>query len=290
MNNRIKIFFILVISGILSGCLADIRPSPLKSVLQPDAEARGRKILEEVIKAHGGLDRWKQARTAEFTARDHWEHWMGRLMFMPQEESGQLMQWQTNLGGDHVYIEMQDGPNKGERWVMQGWPLYRAQTENQPDYGEGKKIHFYVATMNYVIQLPFRSANAGVIRYGGQGSLKGKQYDLIYTTWHTAEPRKDVNQYVLWVDPSTHELAYIQLTDRELMKGASGFMGFGDWRMIDGLKIPSRITSYKDVEKDIIMHEFVIESVTFGAKLRREALVSAPASVLGKFGNRKTRD
>jgi len=242
-----------------------------------------------VISAHGGLERWKQAKTVEVTARDHWEHWMGRLMFMPQKESGQLMRWQTSLGGDQVYIEMREGPTKGEKWVMQDWPLYRAAPGDQPDYGAGKKIHFYVATMNYALQLPFRSANAEVVRYGGQGSLRGKQYDLIYTTWHTAEPQKDTNQYVLWVDPVTHELAYLQLTDRELMKGAAGMMGFSGWRTIDGLKVPSRITSYHNAEKNVVLHDLHIESVLFGSDLPREAQASAPASIVNEFGERKTR-
>lgn len=288
MNITTKAFLILSV-GMLSGCLADIRPDSLKSTTRPDVDARGRQLLAEVIKAHGGLDHWKQVKTVEVTARDHWEHWVGRLMFMPQKESGQLMRWQTSLGGDQVYIEMQEGPNKGEKWVMQDWPLYRASPGDQPDYGAGKKIHFYVATMNYALQLPFRSANAEVVRYGGQGSLRGKPYDLIYTTWHTAEPQKDTNQYVLWVDPVTHELAYLQLTDRELMKGAAGFMGFSGWRTINGLKVPSRITSYKDAENHVILHELVIESAAFGVELRRESQASAPASIASEFGERKTR-
>lgn len=288
MKRGITTCLILAV-GILSGCLADIRPDSLKSTTRPEADARGRQLLAEVISAHGGLDRWKQAKTVEVTARDHWEHWMGRLMFMPQKESGQLMRWQTSLGGDQVSIEMQEGPNKGEKWVMQDWPLYRAALGDQPDYGAGKKIHFYVATMNYALQLPFRSANAEVVRYGGQGSLRGKQYDLIYTTWHTAEPQKDTNQYVLWVDPVTHELAYLQLTDRELMKGAAGMMGFSGWKTIDGLKIPSRITSYHNAEKNVVLHDLRIESVAFGVDLPREAQASAPAAIAGEFGQRKTR-
>lgn len=288
MNITTKAFLILAV-GMLSGCLADIRPDSLKSTARPDADARGRQLLAEVVKAHGGLDHWKRAKTVEVTARDHWEHWMGKLMFMPQKESGQLMRWQTSLGGDRAYIEMQEGPNKGEKWVMQDWPLYRASPGDQPDYGAGKKIHFYVATMNYALQLPFRSANAEVVRYGGQGSLRGKQYDLIYTTWHTVEPQKDTNQYVLWVDPVTHELVYLQLTDRELMKGAAGFMGFSGWKTINGLKVPSRITSYKDAENNVILHELVIESAAFGVELRRESQANAPASIASEFGERKTR-
>ena len=288
MNRGITTYLILA-AGVLSGCLADIRPDSLKSNTRPDADARGRQLLAQVITAHGGLDRWKQAKTVEVTARDHWEHWMGRLRFMPQKESGQLMRWQTSLGGDQVSIEMQEGPNKGEKWVMQDWPLYRASLGDQPDYGAGKKIHFYVATMNYALQLPFRSANAEVVRYGGQGTLHGKQYDLIYTTWHMSEPQKDTNQYVLWVDPMTHELAYLQLTDRELMKGAAGMMGFSGWRTIDGLKVPSRITSYKDAEKNVVLHDLRIDSVAFGTDLPREAQASAPASIAGEFGERKTR-
>lgn len=288
MKRGITICLILAV-GILSGCLADIRPDSLKSTTRPDADARGRQLLAEVITAHGGLDRWKQAKTVEVTARDHWEHWMGRLMFMPQKESGQLMRWQTSLGGDQVFIEMLESPTKGEKWVMQDWPLYRAAPGGQPDYGAGKKIHFYVATMNYALQLPFRSANAEVVRYGGQGSLRGKQYDLIYTTWHAAEPQKDTNQYVLWVDPVTHELAYLQLTDRELMKGAAGMMGFSGWKTIDGFKVPSRITSYKDAEKNVVLHDLRIESVAFGVDLPREAQASAPASIANEFGERKTR-
>lgn len=288
MNKAIPVSLILAV-GLLAGCLADIRPDSLKTSIRPDAETRGRQLLADVIKAHGGLDRWKQAKTVEVTARDHWEHWMGRLMFMPQKESGQLMRWQTSLGGDQVFIEMLESPTKGEKWVMQDWPLYRAAPGGQPDYGAGKKIHFYVATMNYALQLPFRSANAEVVRYGGQGSLRGKQYDLIYTTWHAAEPQKDTNQYVLWVDPVTHELAYLQLTDRELMKGAAGMMGFSGWRMIDGFKVPSRITSYKDAEKNVVLHDLRIESVAFGVDLPREAQASAPASIANEFGERKTR-
>ncbi|MEK6804958.1 MAG: hypothetical protein AABZ34_20195 [Nitrospirota bacterium] len=111
MNRGISTLLILAV-GVLSGCLADIRPDSLRTSIRPDADARGRQLLAEVITAHGGLDHWKQAKTVEVTARDHWEHWMGRLMFMPQKESGQLMRWQTSLGGDQVSIESRRVPTR----------------------------------------------------------------------------------------------------------------------------------------------------------------------------------
>lgn len=288
MNKAISVLLILAVE-ILAGCQPDIRPESRKTSTQPDTDTRGLQLLAEVIEAHGNLDPWKQARTVEMTASDHWEHWMGRLMFMPQKESGQLMRWQTNLGRDRVSIELLDGPGKGEKWVMQDWPLYRAASGEQPDYGAGKKIHFYVATMNYALQLPFRNANGEVVRYGGQGSLRGKRYELIYTIWHTAEPWKDASQYVLWIEPVTHELAHLQLTDRELMKGVAGMMGFTGWRTIDALNVPSRITSYHDAKKNVVLHDLRIELMAFGADLPREAQVSAPAALVGEFGERKAR-
>lgn len=109
MKRGITTCLILAV-GILSGCLADIRPDSLKSTTRPEADARGRQLLAEVISAHGGLERWKQAKTVEVTARDHWEHWMGRLMFMPQKESGQLMRWQTSLGGTRCLSKCRRAP------------------------------------------------------------------------------------------------------------------------------------------------------------------------------------
>ena len=78
-----------------------------------------------------------------------------------------------------------------------------------------KTIEFWLPTYLYFVEAPLRIFEADVISYAGERTLNGKTYDLVYATWNDAEPQKDLDQYILWIDRETHILRQMQYTVRD---------------------------------------------------------------------------
>ena len=55
-----------------------------------------------------------------------------------------------------------------------------------------------------------RLMNAEIIRYAGERSFNGKNYDLVYATWGKDEPHKEHDQWLVYIN---RETGFIDLTE-----------------------------------------------------------------------------
>jgi hypothetical protein len=97
-------------------------------------------------------------------------------------------------------------------------------------------------------------------------------HDLVLASWGTAEPQQRVDQYVLWISRDTGLIDYVAYTVRDMGKRMAGGMRYEDFRRVDGITMPFRMTAGKPDGNDM-MHRFQVSSIEF---LARSALALIP--------------
>ncbi|MEM7050914.1 MAG: hypothetical protein AAF604_14695 [Acidobacteriota bacterium] len=276
------IFLLGLLAVSTVGCgLADIRNSALQ-VEAPTAEAveRGRALLEATAERHG-LAAWSTFRTQEVTAVDTWPGWKRFMGHWPGEV--QRFRTQTILGTFTSRAELLDGEKAGETWGIQSWATYKQQGDGEPEFADDDHILFYLPTLQYFNELPYRLRHAEIVAYAGEDEHNGKTYDLVYATWGSFAANETHDQYELWIGRDSGLLEMAFYTVRDGMKSAVGTIHFTDYREVQGVWFPFVQTviigSPKDTEYPLdknYFHRIEVESTAFDT-VAPEALRPDPA-------------
>ncbi len=278
---------------------ADVRPMAVRYPA-PDSERRGRERLERLAERHG-LSAWKRHTTMEVVGKDSWP---GGGPWWP--EATQRFRTLALLGTFTSRAELLDGRAEGEVWGIQAWACYKRRPGDaapaflaKPD----RAISFYLPTLQYFNELPFRLRQAPIVLDAGAARHRGRAYDRVFVTWGGAEPRAEHDQYVLWIDRETGLLGMVRYTLRDgvawlppvpaaLFRSVMmGTMHYEDYRDVQGVMVPfvqtvvlppPELTRYP--LREHAFHRLELTEARFDA-VPREALL--PDSALGDGGDRK---
>ncbi|MBL8018552.1 MAG: hypothetical protein JNM27_02720 [Leptospirales bacterium] len=254
------LFFSILLTQAVS-CLADIRPRALVAHSPSAAEAKhGRELLSGVVKRWGGSDHWSSAGAMVAELGDHWPAGPARMMAMPWPQSGQPVRLSWQIGTDNARLEFSGGERAGEIWGIQNWATYTIK-DGVLKFKDDKTITFWLPTIQYFIEAPFRLGSADVLFYAGEGKARGQEYDLVFVSWGTAEPQSSIDQYLLWINRATGQLDFMQYTVRDMYPFVTGVMHYQDFRPIGSLTLPHRLTAAKGLETDGYVHEMRIASI-----------------------------
>ncbi len=229
--------------------LADLRPEGFDA-LDPVAQRRGRELLQNALERLG-VKAWNGRTTLTVMGLDRWSEpgpWWPH-----QNQRGRFVQL---LGTFTSRVELLDGPASGEVWGIQSWRPYKmSSTESEPEFLENNlPIEFYLPTLQYFNELPFRLGSAPIVASAGRATLHGKPYERVFVTWNSPEPTDEVDQYVLWIDPEDGLIVKAHYTLRDSAKmpmipeeqrpvmraGAAGTVHFSDFRTVSGIRFPFR--------------------------------------------------
>lgn len=261
---RFPLLALLLAAGCGSGCTADLRPQTLRSGVAADQATQGRAWLDKMLAAHGGAARFKAARDARFTFTDTWPTWLNRTAAMPWPDSGQRLRAEFLLGQDDGRLTFLGGEDDGLVWGLQDWATWTQRPGQALDWDDDDDVRFWVATMAYFLELPFRIGEANVVAYAGETVVAGTAYATVFASWGTAEPQDEVDQYVLYIDPQTHRLAYAAYTVRDLFGFITGAVHYEGWQTVDGLVFPQRMTMADEPGGDDVTHQVQIEAAQVG--------------------------
>ncbi|MCI0415008.1 hypothetical protein L0222_19720 [bacterium] len=213
--------------------LLDIRNTYIQfQGFTPDLKEKGREILLKATKAHG-LEAWKRHKTMEVKASDEWIS----AEFGWWKSTRQEFQSIAVLDTFTSRMELLDGSERGTVLGIQNWKAYRILPRSTLDHVRDKRIEFYLPTLQYFNELPFRILRAPVVAYAGPAKLGTQDYDLVFASWSEA-PSPESDQYMLWIHPQTNYIEYIHYTVREGRPDVDGTMHFDDFRRIDGVLVP----------------------------------------------------
>ena len=229
--------------------LADLRPEGLDEI-PPQAAQRGRMLLHAAWARHGG-DAWRRHSTLVMVGTDLWRE---PGPWWPQQN--QRVRLRQLLGTFTSRVELLDGPEEGAVWGLQSWRPYKVTPggERPAFVDDDLRIEFYLPSLQYFNELPFRLTDAPIVADLGPADLHGLAYDRVFVTWGSPQPAAEVDQYVLWIDrqlglvTKAHytvrdaaTMPFVPEEQRPVMRaGAAGTIHFSDFRTVGGVQVPFR--------------------------------------------------
>lgn len=241
--------------------LSDLRPDSLAEDTPAMREA-GAKQLEALAAAHG-LDAWLGYQVMDITFEDTWHGDMIKRFLMHWKESPQAIHGRFIRGSWTGDLELLSGPDKGDRWGIQSWKTWTTKPGEQPVFEQDGKVEFVVPTTQYFLELPLRIKSATVALEAGQAAWEGKTYNLVFTTWDTVQPVREMDQYLLWIDPETGLLARTDYTVRDQGGVATGSAYYRDYADFGGVQLAKEIAIFGLMPGGDAMpvHTFMTEKV-----------------------------
>ena len=253
----------------LAGCtLADVR-TPSIHAAQPDSSLieKGIALLDRVAESHG-YSTWKAFHTQEVIFSDRWQ----ADGFWPAQE--QMLSLKSMPGTFTAMATLLDGPKAGEQWGLQSWrPYVRDVAGNlsfEPAQEAATAQTFYIPSLQYFNELPFRLLKADHMAYAGEREYRDRTYDLLFVTWGSFEPNVSHDQYLLWIDRETLLISMCQYTIRSAAPAFTGTIHFEDYRAVQGVYFPFKQTVILPAPENTLypldkyfFHQSLVESVTF---------------------------
>jgi hypothetical protein len=230
----------------VTGGWADLRND---AVLEAgDAErARGRALLVRTAERHG-LAAWHGYSTLTVVERDDWDE---PGPWWPAQS--QLLRLDQLNGTFTSRAELLDGPGQGQIWGVQSWRGYKVvPPAREPRFTAERDgaLAFYLPSLHYFNELPFRLLAAPTIVHAGEARLEERDYELVFVSWDEGAPSGEHDQYVLWIANDSGFVEKAHYTVREaaamapaeqaevLRAGAVGTIHYGDYRDVGGVAIP----------------------------------------------------
>ncbi len=271
--------------------LADLRTDALRRAGRSEAAARrGLEILRRTADRHG-LQAWRGRRTLEVVATDEWALIEGK-QYGHFPERVQRFRMRSLLGTFTSRLELLGGKGRGEIWGIQAWAGYRIGADQRaPTPSNERRIVFYLPTLQYFNELPFRLLSAPIVLDAGDAASGGKEYHRVLVTWGSVQANPDHDQYVLWIDRRSGRIEMTHYTVRDAFPSAQGTIHFEDYRDIQGVWLPFRQTvtvggpddARAPLERNFF-HRLLVEEARFDAF---EAELLRPFPERAETGDRK---
>jgi hypothetical protein len=260
-----------------TGCgLKDIRPDTVQDSVPEDQHQRGEELLADLATAHGGLDTWRAHRSSAYVIEDTWLSWIEEVAAMPWSKNQQRMRQTVWLGSDNSRLEFLDGDARGTSWGIQHWATYHVAANSAPVFEPDDTIKFWLPTLQYFFEAPFRLREAGVVYALDDKRVDGHTYHRVFLSWGTDEPQDTIDQYVAWIDADTGRLAFLHFTVRDMFDWIDGWMAYRDYEQIQGIWVARTIAGVEEPGGDAAGHRLEFDKVAFGVDVPEGFIIPRP--------------
>ncbi len=218
-----KSFVYLILLSLLISC----SPSQKQEEPPVDYYASLPESFAEVLKVHGGLEKWRSFGTLEYDLKHEkdsvtTEHYTQDLF---------------NRKDLTVADSFQIGFDGNEVWVAPNKKAYK-----------GRSARFYHNLYSYFLTIPFIVADPGVLYTNDTLTVDGKLYDVIKVTFEEGVGDADEDAYKMLIDPTTKRFEKLLYTVTYYTGEAHenfNALSYEDWVDVNGLQLPSKLVGYK---------------------------------------------
>lgn len=253
---KIGICFFAIIA--ISGCvnvfkLADLRVDKENASSNPE---KAQQLLTEMGVAHG-ITYWDSIQTYNVSFEDEFYGFIGKQAhpYKEQEVQFSLNYIPKKFNGQ---LEILSGKQTGDHWGIQSWETYRKDEDGNMSAKKNKGMKFWIPTYQYFIEFPSRIQEATSIDYLGEKVIDGIKTEGVIASWNTTEPQKDIDQYIIWIDSESKRIVKIEYTVRDMFRFISGATYFQDYKIYNGLLLPSKLPVESNLVKNGLLHTMSI--------------------------------
>lgn len=234
-----KLSVLIIAIVLITACSpVDIRPKDTR--YEFDSLPNGQSTIENVINKAGGLVEWRNIGIVSFKITDEW-FTKTYLTGSPWREKKleAIIDWapinQANTRLINENTKVNYGVQSGRTYTIDGDAVKQTNKELQD---------FYISTVRYLIEMPFRAYDAEVKKFVGEVQINGKQYYQVFYSWGGTKPDKEVDQFILYINNVTAEVEYATFTVRGSSKKSYTSVRFSQFNTYDRFRIPNKIDFY----------------------------------------------
>lgn len=239
--NKLSVILLAVLA--ISACKPiDIRPKETR--YEFDSLPNGQTTIENIINKAGGLVEWRNSGIVSFKITDEW-FTRTYLTGSPWREKKleAIIDWAPNNEENTRLINETTKVNYG----VQADRTYTVDENGVKETNKNLQ-DFYINTVRYIIEMPFRAYDAEIKKFMGQVEIEGKKYYRVFYSWETTQPVKDIDQFILYINVETAEVEYATFTVRGSNKRDYTSVKFSRFNTYDRFKIPNKIDFYFNQE------------------------------------------
>jgi len=247
---RLLSIALAVFSLAACGSIHDIRPDSVLDGIDEDESARGHAALERAARNAGGKELLLQHAGFETEMTDTWSHWMGKMLFLRYEEQQEIAVKAAGPRVDDVRLSIIGGERDGEVWGVEGDKVFTQRPGESREYTDDEVTMLYIKNPAALVLTPLRLAYADQVSSMEPITYEGKTYDRVFVTWERLEPNLQYDQWLVWIDRESGNIAKAQLTIREYtgMAVKEAVAEFSDYRTFGDVTIPTRISALFELE------------------------------------------
>ena len=265
MRSKLISKYMLVICTVLlsPGCsTVDIRPNSLvQSGLQTEDMMKGRMIYEQALRSKDPLKQWSNYTHWNLVTDDVWQsNFIRRLTPIPQ--SSQTIEFDFALKTADARMTLIGGPRSQTSYEFangQGKQLTNGVTKAN----NGKRLMGYLPPMRDYFTWPYKLIEQEKIVYAGEQRLGDQTYHKIFVTQGDWEANAQNDQFIVWINAGSQRVEFIEFTMRDLLKSYRGVAAYSDYRIVQQMWMPYRITLTDQVGRDKSSHYFETAEMTF---------------------------
>lgn len=212
---------------ILSFCfIVSCAPKDERSV-SVDVYATLPSDFADVLKAHGGLEKWRNFKTLEYD----------------------LMHQEDSIPSEHYVLDLLNrkdlttadsfkiGYDGKEVWVAPEKKAFK-----------GRSARFYHNLYSYFLTIPFIVADPGVLYKSDTLTLDSKRYNVISVNFEEGVGDADDDSYKMLVNPETSRMEKLLYTVTYYTGEAHenyNLLSYEDFESVEGLMLPTKLVGYK---------------------------------------------
>lgn len=229
------------------------------TLIEPDVYENVIPELKACLEAHGGLKKWRSFGSLEYdraTAKGGGDH-----------SIIDLRNRKDLVKNDTAYTVGFDGT---DAWITPGKDAMRSAPR------------FFHNLYFYFFALPFVVADPGTNQeFIGQKTFNGLTYNKIKITYGENVGDSPEDQYILWVNAQTNQLDFINYSVTYFDKSRAekyNALVYSDWKDIDGLKVPTILTSYRWEEDTLgdVRGSNTFSNILFSERQPDQAIFQVP--------------
>src|SRR5215831_16395657 len=227
----------IVITLLMTHCAPSVEP---RTTL-PDRFSEGRRIVEQAVEAHGGMDRWTRFTKLTVDYREHWSWpftWLRKNPWPWNDVHATLRFW---LHEARAEVAFEGQPN--QTWVYRDGKvsLLGLPAKSLPHW----RPDFVMPRTHYLTLLPFKFLDSGAhLEYLGKRPIAGQEFDEVLVTFEKNVGSTSRDKYWALFDPDTGRLTRLRLTVTAYGRLAVGEIIYEDFREVQGVLLASRLRGY----------------------------------------------
>ena len=285
MKLKVSLLITLLFCLLFSCKISDIR-TPYLLENKEDVNKKNL-LLNSVEEQYGGYENWIHTPAITAIGYDEWPTFFWRLVANPWREKKTEFSYKWLPNTDNSRMLLTSGKDKGKVYGIQNWMTYTIK-DASPVFKKKKSIWFHLPTMEYFMEFPFRIREAEFIKYAGTRLFNQTSYELLFITWDSETPNKRMDQYLIYINPDTHLIDYLELTVRDQGKWTYATVRFFDFIKKSQFTFPSKMEFYfqNKLPGKKIGHQIGLSDIIIHDEVDISEIVPEPARKAPKFRNK----